>query len=156
MNLSKVSISVSLAYVLVVAVVTTIASLVSSGGGLFAAQLLTVPAGTLALGLLYYLVIPVVDAATGISGEGPLALAVLVFGYVLAAAVNVVVLLGFVALCREFREGEGRRRRRARTASTRGRSPNLQCARSGGSDCCRGWGRCAVSAFSARPGGQSR
>lgn len=112
MNLSKVSISVSGAYVLVVAGIATIAMLVS--WGLFAANLLTLPAGTLVLGVFYFLVIPVLDLAYGISG--PLALTVMVLGYVVAAMVNVVLVLGLVTLCRELRDS--RARTRAASAST--------------------------------------
>jgi hypothetical protein len=100
-NLSKVSIRVSAAYVLVVAGMATIAMLASWGWGIFAASLLTLPAGTLVLGFLYFLVVPVLDLGYGISGDGPLGLTVMVSGYVVAAVVNVVLVLGLVTLCRD-------------------------------------------------------
>lgn len=106
---------VSVAYVVVVALVTTIASLVSPGAGQFAAWILTVPAGAIVLGFLYFLVVPVLDLGYGISGDGPLGLTVMVSGYVVAAVVNVVLVLGLMTLCRELRES--RRRARARTSS---------------------------------------
>lgn len=43
------------------------------------------------MGFLYYLVVPLLDAMIGISADGPLGLAVLVSGYVVAAGVNVVL-----------------------------------------------------------------
>ena len=104
-----------MAYVVAGAVVTTIVSLVSPGAGQFAAWILTVPAGVIVLGFLYFLVVPVLDLGYGISGDGPLGLTVMVFGYVVAAVVNVVLVLGLMTLCRELREG--RRRARARTSS---------------------------------------
>jgi hypothetical protein len=113
-NLSKVSIRVSAAYVLVVAGMATIAMLTSWGWGLFAANLLTLPGGTLVLGFLYFLVLPVLGLAYGISG--PLGLTVMVAGYVLAAVVNVVLVLGLVTLCRELRDS--RRRGRVRAANS--------------------------------------
>lgn len=115
MKLSKLSIRVGLTYVVAVAVVTTIASLVSPGAGQFAAWILTVPGGTIVLGFLYFLVVPVLALGYGISGAGPVGLTVMVSGYVLAAVVNVVLVLGLMTLCRELRDS--RRRARARAAS---------------------------------------
>ena len=114
MKPSRLSIGVSLVYVLVVAVVTTIATLVSPSAGQFAAWLLTAPGGALVLPFLYFLVVPVLDLAYGISGDGPLGLTVMVSGYVLAAVANVVLVLGLMTLCRELRDS--RRRARARVA----------------------------------------
>ncbi len=116
-NLSKVSIRVSAAYVLVVAGMATIAMLTPWDWGMFAANLLTLPAGTLVLGFLYYLVVPLL-AATGFPGDGPLGLTVMVSGYVVAAVVNVVLALGLVTLCRELRDSRRRARARAASAST--------------------------------------
>jgi hypothetical protein len=114
-RLSRLSISISLAYVLAVAVVTTIASVVSPAAGQFCGWLLTLGVGTLVLGFLYYLVLPLL-AASGFPGDGPPGLAVMVSGYVVAAAVNVVLVVGLATLCRELRDG--RRRARARPATT--------------------------------------
>lgn len=118
MNLSKVSIRVSAAYLLVVTGLATIAMLASWGWGLFAANLLTLPAGTLILGFLYFLAVPVLDLGYGVSGDGPLGLTVMVSGYVVAAVVNVVLVLGLVTLCRELRDSRRRARARGTTAST--------------------------------------
>src|SRR5262245_44120544 len=115
---SKLSISVSLAYVLGVAVITTIASLISPGAGQFAAWLLTLPAGILVLGFLYFLVVPVLDLGIGASGDGALGLTVMVSGYVVAAVVNVLLVLGLVTLFRELRDSRRRARARAAGAST--------------------------------------
>lgn len=104
MKLNKVSVSVSLAYVLAVAVVTTIASLVSPAAGQLGAWLLTLPAGAPVLGFLYFLVLPLL-AATGFAGDGPLGLAVMISGYVLAAVANVVLVLGVITLWRQFGGG---------------------------------------------------
>jgi hypothetical protein len=87
--------------------------LTSPGAGQLAAWTMTVPGGTLVLGFLYFLVVPVLDLGYGISGDGPPGLSVMVFGYVVAAVVNAVLVLGVVTLCRELRDG----RRRARTAT---------------------------------------
>jgi hypothetical protein len=112
---SRLSVNISLAYVLAVAVVTTIASVASPVAGQFLGWLLTLGAGTLVMGFLYYLVLPLL-AASGFSGDGPAGLAVMVSGYVAAAAVNVVLVVGLATLCRELRDG--RRRARARPATT--------------------------------------
>jgi protein-S-isoprenylcysteine O-methyltransferase Ste14 len=117
-KLSKLSISVSLAYVLSVAVITTIASLISPGAGQFAAWLLTLPAGILVLGFLYFLVVPVLDLGFGISGDGALGLTVLVSGYVVAAVVNVLLVMGLMTLIGELRDSRRRARARAAGAST--------------------------------------
>ena len=116
MKLSRLSTSVSLAYVLVVAVVTTIGSVVSPVSGQFLGWLLTLGAGTVVLGFHYYLVLPLL-AATGFPGDGPLGLAVMVSGYVIAAAVNVVLVLGLITLSRELRHSRRRDRARAARAS---------------------------------------
>jgi hypothetical protein len=116
--LGKVSVRVSTAYVLVVAVLATIALPAPWGWGLVAANLLTLPAGTLVLGFLYFLVVPMLDLGFGISGDGPLGLTVMVFGYVAAAVVNAVLVLGLVTVCRELRDSVRRARARAASATT--------------------------------------
>lgn len=98
-HLSSASVSISLAYVVVVAVVTTIASLVSPVAGQLAAWLLTLGPGTLDLGFLYYWVVPLLDAA-----GGPVGLPVMILGYTAAAVVNVVLALGVITLWRELRQ----------------------------------------------------
>lgn len=118
MNLSKVSVRVSAAYVLVISGMATIAMLTSWGWGLFAGNLLTLPAGTHVLGFLYFLVVPVLDLGYGVSDDGPLGLTVMVSGYVVATVVNVVLVMGLVTLCRELRDIRRRARARAATAST--------------------------------------
>jgi len=104
--------------VLVVAGLATIGLLTSWGRGMFAANLLTLPAGALVLGFLYFLVVPVLDLGYGVSGDGALGLTVLVSGYVVAAVVNVALVLGLATLCRELRESRRRARTRAAGAST--------------------------------------
>lgn len=121
-KLSNVSIRVSSAYVLAVSVVATIALLSPMEGQvagwlLTLAWLLTLGPGTLLLSLLYFLVLPALDL-TGLPMEGPVGLAIVVFGYGLAAVVNVVLVLGLMALCRELRDGRGRARARAAGLST--------------------------------------
>lgn len=109
-NLGKVSIRVSAAYVLVVACLATIGMLTSWGWGwgIAAANLLTLPAGTLVLGFLYFFVVVVLDLAYGLSGAFGLTL--MVSAYVAAAVVNVILVLGLVTLCRELRDSRGRSR----------------------------------------------
>lgn len=110
-HLSRVSVSISLAYVVVVAVVTTIASLVSPVAGQFAAWLLPLGPGTLFLGFLYYWVVPLLDAA-GV----PVGLPVMILGYTAGAVVNVVLALGVITLWRELRQ--------SRVAPERGQAPS--------------------------------
>lgn len=115
MRFSRVSIVTSLVYVLGVAVVTFVSLETGSGILLYAAWLLTLPAGALVLPWVYFLVVPVLGLGYGASADS-LGLVVLVGGYVVAALGNVVLVLGLIALCRELRDG--RRRARAAGAST--------------------------------------
>jgi protein-S-isoprenylcysteine O-methyltransferase Ste14 len=116
-HLSKVSVRVSAAYVLGVSGMAIVAMLTPWDWGTFAANILTLPAGTLVLGLLYFFVVPVLDLGYGVSGDGSLGLTVVASGYVVAAVVNVVLVLGLVTLCRELRDSRRRARGRAASAS---------------------------------------
>lgn len=128
-NPSKASVRVSAAYVLVVAGMATIAMLTPWAWGMLAANLLTLPAGTLVLGCLYYVVVPVLHLGFGISGDGPLGLTVMVSGYAVAAVVNVVLVLRLVTLFREHPTLARPERRSPAIRSTGSPNPRRQSPR---------------------------